>query len=528
MILFLGAMPAAWSQDTGEQETDSTKTGVSLGHINLENPKSIVSKYTYDPQLNCYIYTESVGDYDIRYPLILTPDQYLELIRKEGMKSYFHEKIDAYSGKKEGSEEARKNLLPNFYVNSSFFESVFGGNTIEVIPQGSVAMDLGVIWQKNDNPALSPRNRTNLSFDFDQRISLSMLGKVGERLQVTANYDTEATFDFQNLVKLDYTPTEDDIIQKIEVGNVNMPLNSSLITGAQSLFGVKTQLQFGKTTVTAVFSEQRSQSNTVVAQGGGTLNEFELTALDYDEDRHFFLSQYFRDHYNEALENYPYIRSQVQITRLEVWVTNRSQQTLNVRNIVAIQDLGEAQKTQTRIGKANGEPAGFFNILASNPTLPRNNANDYDPGLILSGQGVLNDNIRNIATVDNGFKFGTGYQSNQGFDYAILENARKLEQGRDYQFNPQLGYISLSQRLSNDEVLGVAFQYTYDGEVYQVGEFANGGLDATTDFPRGAKSRNQQQYPCNQAAEEQYHQRERSHLGPDDEKYLFHRSISAE
>ena len=183
--------------------------------------------------------------------------------------------------------------MPNFYINNNFFESVFGGNTIEVIPQGSVAIDLGVIWQKNDNPALSPRNRTNLSFDFDQRISLSMLGKVGERLQVTANYDTEATFDFQNLVKLDFTPTEDDIIRSIEIGNVNMPLNSSLITGAQSLFGVKTQLQFGSTTVTAVFSEQRSQNNTVVAQGGGTLNEFSLTALDYDEDRHFFLAQYF-------------------------------------------------------------------------------------------------------------------------------------------------------------------------------------------------------------------------------------------
>jgi len=471
------------AQETGEQEADSTQTGVALGRIVLENPESIVAKYTYDPQLDRYIYTESIGDYDINYPVILTPEQYLELVRKESMKSYFHDKIDAYSGKKEGSEEARRNLLPNFYVNSNFFESVFGGNTIEVIPQGSVAMDLGVIWQKNDNPALSPRNRTNLSFDFDQRISLSLLGKIGERLQVTANYDTEATFDFQNLVKLDYTPTEDDIIRKIEVGNVNMPLNSSLITGAQSLFGVKTQLQFGKTTVTAVFSEQRSQNNTVVAQGGGTLNEFELTALDYDEDKHFFLSQFFRDQYNQALENYPYIRSQVQITRLEVWVTNRNQQTLNVRNIVALQDLGETQKGQTRIGLANGEPAGFFNILASNPTLPRNNANDYDPALITSGQGVLTPDIRDIASVDNGFSFTTGYQSNQGFDYAILENARKLEQGRDYQFNSQLGYISLNQRLSNDEVLGVAFQYTYNGEVFQVGEFANGGLDATTISP---------------------------------------------
>ncbi|GGD46337.1 cell surface protein SprA [Muriicola marianensis] len=445
----------------------------------MPNPKSIVSKYTYDPQLDRYIYTETIGDYDIGYPVILTPAQYLALVRKENMKSYFKDKIDAYSGKKEGSEEARRNLLPNFYVNSNFFESVFGGNTIEVIPQGSVAMDLGVIWQKNDNPALSPRNRTNLSFDFDQRISLSMLGKVGERLQVTANYDTEATFDFQNLVKLDYTPTEDDIIQKIEVGNVNMPLNSSLITGAQSLFGVKTQLQFGKTTVTAVFSEQRSQNNTVVAQGGGTVNEFELTALDYDEDRHFFLAQYFRDQYDQALANYPFIRSQVQITRLEVWVTNRSQQTLNVRNVVALQDLGEALDEKTRIGRLNGEPAGFFNVSGTNPELPRNGANDFDPALIGSG-GVLTEDIRDIATVDNGFNISTGYQINQGFDYAILENARKLEPTRDYQFNSQLGYISLNQRLSNDEVLAVAFQYTFNGEVYQVGEFANGGLDATT------------------------------------------------
>lgn len=467
-------------QETNEQVQDSVKTGVAIGQLILENPDSIIAKYSYDPKLDRYIYTESVGDFDISYPIILTPDQYFELVRKERMKTYFKEKIDAFTGKKEGSQEARKNLLPNFYVNSSFFESIFGGNTIEVIPQGSVAMDLGVLWQKNDNPALSPRNRTNLSFDFDQRISLSLLGKVGERLQVTANYDTEATFDFQNLVKIDYTPTEDDILRKIEIGNVNMPLNSSLITGAQSLFGVKTQLQFGRTTVTAVFSEQRSQNNTVVAQGGGTVNEFALTALDYDEDKHFFLAQYFRDNYDRALTNYPFIQSQVQITRLEVWVTNRNQQTLNVRNVVAIQDLGEVElgadgREITRIGKEGNAPGGFFNVLQPG-ALPRNEANDFDPALIGRNGGQLTTAIRDIATVETGFNV----EANQGFDYAILENARKLEQGRDYQFDTQLGYVSLNQRLSNDEVLGVAFQYTINGEVFQVGEFANGGVDATT------------------------------------------------
>ena len=482
-VFFLLIAQLAVAQEETEQVTDSVQTGVALGKIEFKDPASITSKYIYDPEMDRYIYTQKVGDFDISYPVILTPDEYYELVRKESMKSYFKEKIDAFSGKKAGSEEARRNLLPNFYVNNDFFESVFGGNTIEVIPQGSVAMDLGVIWQKNDNPALSPRNRTNLSFDFDQRISLSMLGKIGERLQVTANYDTEATFDFQNLVKLDYTPTEDDIIRKIEIGNVNMPLNSSLITGAQSLFGVKTQLQFGRTTVTAVLSEQRSQNNTVVAQGGGTINEFELTALDYDEDRHFFLAQYFRDQYDDALEFYPYISSQVQITRLEVWVTNRNQQTFNVRNVVAIQDLGETEKQKTRIGRLNGEPAGFFNVTGTNPDLPTNAANDFDPALITTGGGILNENVRDIATVDEGFDITTGYAINEGFDYAILENARKLEVGRDYEFNSQLGYISLNQRLSTDEVLGVAFQYTFNGEVFQVGEFANGGLDATTVTP---------------------------------------------
>lgn len=476
-VILFGVSQSVLAQETNEQETDSVQTGIALGRINLKNPESIVSKYTYDSKLDRYIYSESVGNFDISYPIILTPEQYMELVRKENMKSYFKNKIDAYSGKKEGSEEARKNLLPNFYINNNFFESVFGGNTIEVIPQGSVAMDLGVIWQKNDNPSLSPRNRTNLSFDFDQRISLSMLGKIGERLQVTANYDTEATFDFQNIVKLDYTPTEDDIIQKIEIGNVSMPLNSSLIQGAQSLFGVKTQLQFGKTTVTAVFSDQQSQNNTVVAQGGGTINDFSITALDYEEDKHFFLSHYFRDTYDRALENYPYKRTPVQITRLEVWVTNRSQQTLNVRNVVALQDLGEPEADNTRIGRANGSPPGFFNSSSAG-NLPRNAANDFDPALIGNG-GALTEQVRDISTVEAGFNV-PGYQINQGFDYAILENARKLEENRDFQYDQQLGYISLNQRLSNDEVLAVAYQYTYNGQVYQVGEFANGGIDATT------------------------------------------------
>lgn len=466
--MLVSTITLAQQTPTAQDTTSTPKTGFSLGNMNMPNPQSIVSKYTYDPVTDRYIYTESVGKFNINYPIILTPAEYQKLVLQEQQQLYYKQKIDAADGKKEGTEDEQKNLLPEFYINSGFFETIFGGNTIEVIPQGSVEMDLGILFTKQENPTFSPRNQSNFTFDFDQRISLSLLGKVGTRLQVTANYDTESTFDFQNLVKLEYTPTEDDIVRKIEVGNVSMPLNSSLITGAQSLFGVKTELQFGKTRVTAIFSEQRSQSQSVTAQGGGTLEEFEFFARDYDENRHFFLSQYFRNNYDEAMLRYPFINNNIQITRVEVWVTNRSNQTNNVRNLAAFQDLGESD-----IVGLNNPPSGFVNVGANQP--PDNGNNDFDPTNIGGPGSLLSLQVRDITTVGQGILV----PANEGFDFGKLENARKLQQGTDYQLQQQLGYISLNQRLLNDEILAVAFQYTIGGEVYQVGEFANDGVNST-------------------------------------------------
>ena len=461
-----------------ESAQDTTKTGYSIGKVQIKNPKSIQEAYTYDPKTDRYIYTSSVDGFSIKYPVILTPKEYESLVLKESMKEYFKKKSDAIDGKKSGSEADKKDLLPRYYVNSGLFESIFGSNTIDVKPTGSVEMDMGARFTKQDNPSFSPRNRSNLAFDFDQRISMSLMGKVGTRLNVNANYDTQSSFAFQNLLKLEYTPTEDDIIQKIEVGNVSMPLNSSLIRGAQSLFGVKAQLQFGKTNVTAVYSEQKSQTKSVVSQGGGTIQEFDVFALDYDNDRHFFLSQYFRERYDTALKNYPFIDSRVQITRIEVWVTNKQTRlnttSNNLRNVIALQDLGESQLT----GLADNEvvvlasPAGMFNNPADSPS--DNSNNKYDPAQIQSGGGLLNNNIREMATAGSGFNATVS----EGQDYSKLENARKLTTN-EYTYHPQLGYISLQQRLSNDEILAVAYEYTIGDQVYQVGEFGNDGVDAT-------------------------------------------------
>jgi len=460
--------------------TDTTKTVFSTGKIQIKDPKSILSQYVYDSATDRYIYTSTIGGFPTSYPTILTPKEYEDLVRKESMRTYFKRKLDAIDGKKEGSEDAKKDLLPKYYVKSGLFESIFGSNTIDVKPTGSVEMDFGARYTKQDNPSFSPRNRSSTSFDFNQRISMSLMGKVGTRLNVNVNYDTQSTFAFQNLIKLEYAPSEDDIIQKIEVGNISMPLNSTLIKGAQSLFGVKTQLKFGNTTITGLFSEQKSQTKSLVSEGGGTIQDFDMYALDYDNDRHFFLSQYFRNRYDAALKNYPFIDSRVQISRLEIWVTNKQNRVNtttagnNLRNIIALQDLGEGQLTGLQDNEVVvlDPSTGIFNNPIDSPA--DNSNNKYDPALLISGTGLLNNNIREIATSNSGFNTTVS----EGQDYSKLENARKLN-SNEYTFNPQLGYISLQQRLANDEVLAVAYQYTIGDKVYQVGEFGNDGVDAT-------------------------------------------------
>ncbi|MXN92282.1 cell surface protein SprA [Flavobacterium sp. Sd200] len=506
IFLFLSVLAQAQVDEEEDNEAaQDTIKGYNSGKVELKNPTSIVGAYSYDPVTNRYIYTNKFEGFNINYPIILTPDEYQELVLRESIREYYQQKSKAIDGK--GTEKEQKDLLPRYYVNSSFFETIFGGNTIDVKPQGSVEMDLGVRYTKQDNPSLSPRNRKTFTFDFDQRISMSLQGKVGTRLGVTANYDTESTFAFQNLIKLEYTPTEDDIIQKIEVGNVSFPLSNSLVRGAQSLFGVKGQFQFGRTTVTGIYSEQKSQTKTVTAQGGGTVQDFELFALDYDADRHYFLSQYFRNRYDAALRSYPLIDSRVQITRIEVWVTNKQNRINatenNSRNILALQDLGESQLTKRnpQTGNDTGidisdQAVGFNDAGATFYNVPPNsypdNANNkLDPAAINSG-GYLNSSIREIVTTDRN-SFNT-VSASEGTDYAKLENARKLTTS-EYTYNTQLGYISLNQKLNNDEVLAVAYQYTVGDQVFQVGEFGTDGVaatnvDITTDPTTGVSTTN--------------------------------------
>jgi len=256
------------------------------GSLYLKSPNK--TKVIYDPASGNYLFLEKIGDYYVKLPYFMTPEEYKEYRLKRDMLDYFKSKIAATSRLNKNDANSKKDALPTYYVNSKFFESIFGGNSVVVNPQGTILLKLGILFQSVDNPQLSEENRKSTTFDFDQQISASLSAQIGKRLKVSASFDTQSTFNFQNLVKLEYTPEEDDIIRKIEVGNISMPIKNSLIKGAQNLIGVKTELQFGKTSVTAVLSQQQSETRTVAAKGGASVNEFNLKVSNYDQNKHFF------------------------------------------------------------------------------------------------------------------------------------------------------------------------------------------------------------------------------------------------
>ncbi|MBD5389523.1 cell surface protein SprA [bacterium] len=348
-------------------------------------------------------------------------------------------------------------LIPGLNIDMGFLDNVFGKDFIKFDLNGSVELIFAFVGTRRDDPALDVRHRKNFNFDFDAKIDINLNAKIGDRINFDINYNTEALFNFDNKLKLQYEGKEDDIIKSIEAGNISFPLNTTLISGVQELFGVKARLQFGNTYVTGVFSEQRSESKSIQVEGGAQTSKFEFKADEYDENKHYFLGQYFRDHYHEALAELPLVNSRIKITKLEVWVTNVGSPVENNRNIVAFTDLGETEPMASNVWPMSPVP------------YPSNYTNNLLTGVVSPA------NLRNINSVSQ-YLNGIGYTG--GREFEKVESARRLA-ATEYTFNPQLGFISLSQPLGSDQVLAVAYQYQIVGDttVYQVGELSDQGIN---------------------------------------------------
>ena len=416
--------------------------------LDLKRPDNLQYQVVYNDTLDRYIIGNRMGSTWLSAPIMLTPKEYLAWTEQQQRNSYFRKQNDEIFQAK-GKE---KFDFSDMHFDLGPAEKIFGPGGIRVKTQGSAELKFGINKKSIDNPSLPIRNRKTTMMDFDEKINLNVNGKVGDKVNMNLNYNTDATFDFdaQNM-KLKYDGKEDEIIKLVEAGNVSFPSNSSLIKGASSLFGVRTDMQFGKLKLQMVASQKKSSSKSVSTKGGVQLTPFELNVADYEENRHFFLSQYFRNHYDAWMQKLPNLTTGITINRVEVWVTNKTGNTTNTRNIVALTDLGENQKLSNPMWAASGQ-------------VPSNQANtEY---AAMTGQYAAARDIDQAATtLDGGGLVG-------GADYEKLESARLLNSS-EYTVNTALGYISLKTSLQTDQVLAVAYEYTSGGVTYQVGEFAS-------------------------------------------------------
>lgn len=422
--------------------------------ISLPNPANIRRQVEFDPVSRQYIIKDQVGNQFFRSPQYLSIEEYQRLENLQIKKNYWRELSDV------SIAEAREpGFIPPVQINSKSFERLFGGSTIQIRPQGSAELTFAGRINRNENPLFNERQRVQGNFDFNQRIQMNLVGQVGEKLKISTNYNTEAQFDFENQVKLDYTGKDDEIIKKIEAGNVSLPLSSSLITGSQALFGLKTQLQFGRLNVTSVFSQQKSQSKEITITNGSQQNEFRILADNYEANKHFFLAHYFRNNYNDALKKLPLISSSVNINRIEVWITNRASNTTDSRDVIGFLDLAE----NTPYNTAQIQGGAGYSLLP---------AGFNGPGFTQQSNNLL-QNLPAGARLTNSNTINQYFQANGATDnFAKLTYARKLTD-KEYTLHPQLGYISLNSALNADEVIAVAYRYTANGQEYQVGEFSN-------------------------------------------------------
>ncbi len=428
--------------------------------FDLSDTSIIKQTIEYDPLTKQYIIVEKIGNTTYRTPTTLTFDEFYKLQAQQSEEDYFNQRSEALS------DLNRKILRPKPHVYDKLFDRIFGvgpkGLKVDIKPQGNVDLMLGYQGQIVDNPTLPEGARKNGGFDFNMNANVNILGSIGDKLKLPISYNTLANFDFENQLKLDYKGMDDEILKSVEAGNISFQTKGTLMTSVQSLFGIKTSLQFGRLLITTTIANERSQRQSVNLQGGGLSTTINKKMDDYDENRNFLLGQYFKNNYNKAMSTLPVVLSQVQILRLEVWVTNRTGSVTNTRAVVGLADLGEDSPYN-----ANNHALITYNGL------PDNGSNDLYAFLV-------NNQANRNPTFVNSSLMSRGLQPVDDFEKTF---ARKLDPS-EYYYNPQVGFLSLRQQLQPNDVLAVAYQYTYNGRVFQVGEFSQ---DVTIDSTQGVQ-----------------------------------------
>ncbi|MEY4459988.1 MAG: cell surface protein SprA, partial [Bacteroidota bacterium] len=265
----------------------------SVNPFDIRDSSLLKRRVDYDPTTKQYYITEKLGTGYNRFPSTLSFDEFWKLKTRKDEQAYFMQRANSLGVLN------RKITRPKTKVFDSYFDRLFGKTgsdlKIDIKPVGEINIRAGYQGQNVKNPTLPERARKNGGFDFDANTNFSMNASIGDKLRFPINLNSLSNLGFDNQIKLNYKGKKDEVIKYVEAGNINYVSRSTLIPSTQNLFGVKTQLQFGKLFVTGAIANQKSQRQSMALQGGSSTQRFQKRLDDYEENRHFLLAQYFRN-----------------------------------------------------------------------------------------------------------------------------------------------------------------------------------------------------------------------------------------
>ena len=415
------------------------------GLIEVDHPHDQIS--IERDSLNRFHIKRTIHDIEVAVPRYMEFEEFAQ----ENLKNSKRENWQRLVEESERRRDDRRGLL-DFTLDlpmdeESAFATIFGRPEVNLSVSGTANMNVGASIQETQDPSLPPDQQTRIDPLFNQDLRLNIEGTIGDKLSIRTDWDTERSFDWQNRLNIIYEGYDDEIIQSIQLGNVSMDTQNSLIRGGSALFGIKSEAKFGPLTLTSVISQQEGDSQTESISGGSTESEISLRPTDYQEDRHFFLDFFSRQEFEDAMSD-PVISTRIyEITRMDVYLLNISSEAEDdQRRGIALTDLGTIEEADGSFAAPNQEQDIFDPDLLDQYT-------DPDEGVSASDLDVASD------------EFEEGY-------------FKPLQEGEDYTYDESLGYLSLERSISDRQAVAVSFAYrNRQGEIINVGDVNDGGSD---------------------------------------------------
>jgi cell surface protein SprA len=318
--------------------------------------------------------------------------------------------------------------------------SIFGEPKISLKIGGAVQIHGAWRNETTEGVTASLLGNTRNEPDFKQQVQINVSGTIGDKLNINADWNTERTFEYENQLKIKYTGYEDEIIQSIEAGNVSLQ-TSSLVGGAEALFGIKAHFKMGPFSLTTIASQKKGETKEVAVTGGATSQEYQVRAYDYS-DNHYFVDSVYAD--NDVFRGFYFnipsqVRSDLQIFEIEVW------KSINVTT-------GDRSKER--------------------------DANCYiDLPPLAPGETTYDASYKTLVEPEEGRE----------------ETGRflLLQEGVDYILRPETGFITFKTNLTDQDIIGVAYKQGTSNITY--GEFIASNSDtASTLVLKLVKPRNLQ------------------------------------